>query len=121
MQHPGLFWISQMKKDSTPDAPRVEAAIEFLGALFGGELSKGNIYLSSLANNDAPASEPGERRLATRDIKRVAKFIGSWDKPDRGLFFCVGTVTDRRAKDDIVETLGLHADIDFKGVEYTSV
>jgi len=61
----------------------------------------------------------GERHIHTRLPSRVASFLHKWDKPGRGLFFCVGTVKAgaRRNKENIVETIGLHADLDLKDID----
>lgn len=94
-----------------------EAATDFIKALFaaGTELP---VYICSLANERDDPHEPGERHVATRDLADISKFIAKWDRPRRGLFFAVGTLAPgtRRLKDNIRETIGLHADIDFKNI-----
>src|SRR5215471_7678837 len=60
-----------------------------------------------------------ERHVHTRTPSHITSFASKWDRPRRGLFFCVGTVKSgaRRAKENIVETIGLHVDIDFKNID----
>jgi len=95
-----------------------EMAIAFITALFGEGRTESKVYFCSLANDKPPpAGQKSEYRLTTRDAALLQNFIETYDVPERGMFFCVGTVVDRRLKDKIVETIGLWADIDYKGVE----
>lgn len=94
----------------------MKTAGEFIASLFG-PVTESPVYLCSLANERDDPSEPSERHVSTRDGSDIAKFIAKWDRPKRGLFFCVSTITGpRRAKDTASETISLHADIDFKGI-----
>jgi len=94
----------------------MEGAGEFIKTLFGLG-TEFPVYICSLANDRDDSSEPSERHVSTRDLADIEKFVAKWDRPKRGLFFCVGTVKGaRRAKENIAETIGLHADIDFKGI-----
>ena len=80
------------------------------------------VYLSSLANKDAPNSEPRERHVTTRSSADIDAFVRRWDRKHRGLYFCVSTIqagVTRRAKETASELTGLHADIDFKSVTVT--
>jgi hypothetical protein len=105
-----------------PDAPsgvsNRSPALEFLAALFNGtaEESEGGVYLSSLPNlRDDPLEQIGERHVCAPSADVVDKFVRKWDRTRRGLFVCVGTVADnKRNKDNIRETVCLHADVDFK-------
>lgn len=100
--------------------------VDFLARLFGNGITQEPVYVSSLANDDAPASEPREKRILTRDMEAIRRFVAKWDRPHRGLFFCVGTISadavpsspggSPRNKDNIVEMSVLQADIDFKDV-----
>lgn len=97
---------------------RRSASVEFLSAMFG-DATDLPVYISSLPNGDAKDREPGERSIATRSPDKIDGFVGNWDRPNRGLFFCTGIVKRgaRRAKVNIVQSVGLHVDIDFKHVD----
>lgn len=58
----------------------------------------------------------------TRDLSDVTRFIAKWDQPERGLFFCVGTLKSgtKRIKENVAEIAFLHADIDFKDITDTA-
>ena len=97
------------------------SAVAFLRTLFHGV--EGDIYLCSLPNQ--PGAKPGEKSLRTRDQKAAKAFIERWDKPGRGLFFCIGTLrpdakpTARgsyRSKANIWRLPVLPIDIDFRGM-----
>jgi hypothetical protein len=94
-----------------------EQATNFIKSLFG-PVTESPVYVCSLANDRNDATEPSERHVSTRDLSDIAKFIAKWDRPKRGLFFCVSTVQSgkKRSKDNVVETIGLHVDIDFKDI-----
>src|ERR1700720_1943058 len=98
--------------------PEVAVAARFIQTLFG-PVTESPVYICSFPNERDDESKPGERHVATRVPSHIEKFAARWDMPDRGLFFCVGAVKPgaRRAKENIVETIGLHADIDFKNVD----
>lgn len=92
---------------------------DFIASLFG-LVTESPVYICSLANERDDPSEPSERHVSTRDGADIEKFVRKWDRPKRGLFFCVGTVEGaRRAKESVRETICLHADIDFKGIACT--
>lgn len=90
----------------------------FLKSMFG-DTTVLPIYLSSLPNGDAKDRQPGEQHVATRSPAEIELFVEEWDRADRGLFFCTGIVKRgaRRSKENIVQTVGLHVDIDFKDVD----
>lgn len=98
----------------------MSTGVEFIKTLFG-PVTEAPVYICSLANDRNDEREPSERRVSTRDADDIAKFVTKWDRPRRGLFFCVGTVKagQRRAKENIVEVIGLHADIDLKDISDT--
>ncbi|MEH2475685.1 phage/plasmid-associated DNA primase [Nitrobacteraceae bacterium AZCC 2161] len=101
--------------------PRAEplpiAPVGFLKALF--EHTNNPIYICSFPNDRDDEKQASERHVVTRLPSHITSFAEKWDKPGRGLFFAVGTVKPgaKRNKDNIVETIGLHADIDFKNVD----
>lgn len=94
---------------------------EFLPGLFGHTVQ--SVYICSFPNERDDPNQATERHITTRVAAQVEAFASKWDKPGRGAFFCVGTVKagTKRNKDNIVETIGLHADIDFKAVEGSNV
>src|SRR6266566_9438457 len=85
--------------------------IEFVKKLF--EHTSNPVYFCSFPNERDDDKQVGERHVITRTPGQITSFIEKWDKPERGLFFCVGTVKagTKRNKDNVVETIGLHADI----------
>ena len=100
-------------------APEVDsAAVLFIKALFG-TTTEHPVFLCTLPNTQGDPNEPSPRQILTRDGDKAAAFAKRWDRRGRGLFFCVGTVAkgQPRNKTTILETIGLHADIDFKSVE----
>jgi phage/plasmid-associated DNA primase len=104
--------------------PRAEplpiAPVGFLKALF--EHTNNPIYICSFPNDRDDEKQASERHVVTRLPSHITSFAEKWDKPGRGLFFAVGTVKPgaKRNKENIVETIGLHADIDFKNVDLLS-
>jgi hypothetical protein len=95
----------------------VGSSVDFLKTLFAH--TSVPVYLCSFPNKRDDDKQPGERHVSTRKPSQVMSFLKKWDKPGRGLFFCVGTVKAgaKRNKANIVETIGLHADIDFKNLD----
>jgi hypothetical protein len=122
---------SSIKSSATPDSdvtwgkpavqlvysdqcPRV-SGVAFLKEIFGATTEQ--VYLCSFPNGDDP-KQAGPRHVVTRQPSVVTRFLKTWDKRGRGLFFCVGTIAGTtRNKAAIVETVGLHADIDFKDID----
>jgi RepB DNA-primase from phage plasmid len=96
---------------------------EFISEWFAG--TTGRVYLCSLPNPElkgTPAGEPDERHILTRSTEQISGFVGKWDRPGRGLYFCTATIqpdATRRAKETLAELVALHADIDFKSVVET--
>jgi hypothetical protein len=101
-----------LKPSSEP--PR-NMLVGLLKTLFAGTSARA--YVCSFSNDRD--DRIGERHIATRDAAQVISFASEWDKPGRGTFFCVGTVKPgaKRNQDNIVETIGLHADIDFNKID----
>jgi hypothetical protein len=93
------------------------SALDLLKTFF--EHTSEQVYICSFPNERGDPMQIGERHIRTRQMSHVTSFLHKWDKPGRGLFFCVGTVKadDRRNKENIVETIGLHADLDLKDIE----
>ena len=93
-------------------------AIDFLKALFAQTDEPQNVC--SFSNDRDDPKQVGERHVITRTPGQITSFVEKWDKPGRGLFFCVGTVktgVQRRAKENIAETVGLDADLDFNKID----
>jgi DNA polymerase I-like protein with 3'-5' exonuclease and polymerase domains len=90
---------------------------EFLAEHFGTAI--GSIYICSLPNergNGQPAEIVG-RGGGNRLDKLV---LNTWDREDRGTFFCVATVQPkqtRRSKDTLCEIVCLHLDIDLEKID----
>jgi P4 family phage/plasmid primase-like protien len=92
-----------------------EQAIDFIKLAFGPTTEQ-PVHVCSLGNERDGPHAP--RFVSTRDLTDVSKFLAKWDKPERGLFFCVGTLKPgtKREKANVAEIAFLHADIDFKGI-----
>ena len=101
------------------------ASVEFLTKVFGPTTTCA-VFVCSLPNDRNDPNEPGEKRLMSRDPEALSRFVGKWDRPGRGLFFCVGTIRDDaqpatpggspRSKANVAEIGLLNADIDLKDV-----
>ncbi|WP_176946134.1 DNA-primase RepB domain-containing protein [Bradyrhizobium sp. Rc2d] len=92
--------------------------IAFFKALFGYTTT--DIYICSFPNDRDDPKQPGERHIMTRRPGTVAAFLTKWDKPGRGAFFCVAVLqqgAQKRNKENVAQTVCLHADIDFKNVD----
>jgi hypothetical protein len=103
--------------DARTDNAGVDAAValSFINQWFGA--TEAPAYLCSLPNDKS--TEPGERHVSTCDRDEIVAFITKWNRPGRGLFFCVSTIRAGtiRNKDNVCEVPGLWADIDFKDVK----
>jgi hypothetical protein len=112
--------MTQASNDASGVSNR-SPAVEFLAALFNGTSDEGDgqVYLSSLPNErDDPLEPTGEKHVCPPSGEAVDRFVSKWDRPRRGLFVCVSTVADnRRNKDNVRETVCLHADVDFKNLD----
>ena len=80
--------------------------------------SEGPVFFSSLANLKKEADQFPTRELITRELDKVEDFVREWDAQGRALYFCVNTIKKgkRRNKANVAELVGLHADLDFKGI-----
>jgi phage/plasmid-associated DNA primase len=82
---------------------------------FFGPVTEHPVWLQSLGN---PGSDETSRHITTRDLTDIAGFATKWDRPGRGMYFCVSTITGTaRTKETVAEIPGLHADIDFKDTD----
>ena len=103
-----------MKKSSLT----ASLTVEFLTALFAH--TEQPIFLQTLANNpDDPDEGPNRRHLMSRDIEAIERFVAKHDRSRRGTFVCVSTMREgssTRSKDNAAECVGLHTDLDFRGM-----
>ena len=90
---------------------------EFVSALFQFTDDNFNVYFCSLPNERDDPKQPGERRLLTREVEAVERFISRWDQKGRALYFCVSTMVNKRNKAHAHEIAGAHGDIDFKDLD----
>jgi hypothetical protein len=95
------------------DGSRSISPIDFLKTIHAHTSEP--IYVCSFTNEREAAPE---RHVITRTPGTITSFVEKWDKPGRGLFFCLGTVMGaKRNKPNVAETPCLHVDIDFKHVD----
>ena len=103
--------------DSRVEKAPVSAAVSFLSRLF--QRSQAPVFITSLANERAASSRIPPRWIVTRESGDVDYFLDKWDQAERGLYFCVATLRPgitRRAKENLSELIGLHCDLDLKGI-----
>ncbi|WP_068016385.1 hypothetical protein [Rhodoplanes sp. Z2-YC6860] len=93
---------------------RADAATRLLKSAF--PFTSMPVYLCTFPNERGTGAE---HHIYTRHPSQIASFVSRWDKPGRGIFFCVGTVKNgqTRNKENIVETACLHADLDLDKIE----
>lgn len=105
-----------------------DLAVQFLTSVFG-PVTEQHVYVCSLANSDAKDREAGEKKVLTRTAETIAGHLGRWDRKDRGMYFCVGTISPdapisiggtQRCKVNIRESCMLHGEVDLKDVEIDS-
>ena len=97
--------------------PKPPILVRFLKTIF--EATTEQVYFCSFPNDAKDRNQSRPPAHCHADASVLTRFLRKWDKPGRGLFFCIGTVKAgaARNKGTIVETICLHADIDFKNVE----
>jgi P4 family phage/plasmid primase-like protien len=113
-----LHKVRKPVEDQTRNSQAAPSRRDFLAALFAH--TTGPTYVCSFPNERDDPKQASERHLIGRSPTAIDKFLAKWDKPGRGAFVCVGTLKEgaqRRAKENIAETICLHADIDFKNVD----
>jgi AAA domain-containing protein len=99
-------------------APDIDTAksVEFIQTAFSPTTDK-PVWIQSLGN---PGEDEAPKHVATRDMGQIERFIAKWDRDGRGLYFAVSTIDGAsRNKETVAETIGLHADIDFKDTDDT--
>lgn len=92
--------------------------IDFLKALFAHTTEP--IYVCSFANERDDPKQASERHVISRKPVEITAFMKKWDKPERGMFFCVGTLqpgAHKRNKESIAQSICLHADLDFNKID----
>ena len=97
-------------------------ATRFLVDMFAASTTA-PVYLCSLPNHQADQAHTGERHVATRELRLVEQFVSKWDRPHRGVYFCVSTIkpgATKRNKETVAELNGLHVDIDFRSINGTA-
>jgi P4 family phage/plasmid primase-like protien len=107
-----------MAQAANHDSPQ-HPAIEFISAVFGPSTEL-PLFFQTLANDPGDADEaPNKRQLMTREVDLILGFVAKHDRNRRGTFVCVATLAEdatTRNKANCRESVGLHSDIDFKGV-----
>ena len=81
--------------------------------------STGSIYLCSLPN-ERDGGRPAEICGRGDGGRLNTLVLQTWDRKDRGTFFCVNTVTPgqaRRSKETVHEVTCLHCDLDFSKID----
>ncbi|OSJ21234.1 hypothetical protein BSZ19_48265 [Bradyrhizobium japonicum] len=104
-------------QDHAPIAAPV-GIFAFLKALFA--YTDTAIYICSFPNERGDPAQVGERHVTTRKPGEITAFLKKWDKPGRGAFVCIASLREgaqKRNKENIAQTVCLHADIDFKNVD----
>jgi hypothetical protein len=99
---------------STPDT---QIAADFIKTVFG-PTTEMPVHFCSLGNERDGKHSP--RMLNTRNPDEVTSFMKKFDIPERGMFYCVGTLkqgAEKRNKENIAEIAMLFADIDLKDVD----
>ena len=95
------------------------AVVRHLKEYFAG--TTGLVFLTSLPNTRG--GRPGEQSITTRLPSEITNFVEKWDRPGRGLFFCVSTLKpdsqptqfgSLRCKANCAELPCLFTDIDFE-------
>jgi hypothetical protein len=110
-----LIWAAAATPISYID---IVETMDFVRGWF--EFTETPVYFCSLPNEKNDPNEPNEQHVSTRDLGEVEDFIAKWNRPGRGLFFCVSTINGKkRNKDSVAEIPGLWADVDFKDVKET--
>ncbi len=94
------------------------STIDFYKALFAN--TDGEVYTCSFPNERDDPKQASERHIITRKPGQITAFLNKWDKPGRGMFVCVGVLKEgatKRNKDNIEQTVALHADLDFGKID----
>ena len=89
---------------------------DFIADFFG--VTEGSIYFCSLPNERGKG--PTAEVCGRGNGARLDDLVNSWDRKDRGTFFCVNTLKprqSRRSKETVHEITCLHADIDFSKID----
>jgi P4 family phage/plasmid primase-like protien len=108
-----------------PGGTQTDIATDFLRQVFG-PVTGDPVFVCSLPN-DRDGTEPGERRLLSREMTDIGSHLARWDRRDRAFYFCVATLKpgsqperaggSPRCKANVSELALLWADIDFKDVD----
>jgi hypothetical protein len=93
---------------------------DFIADFF--KYSTGAIYLCSLPN-ERGGGRPAEICGRGDGTRLNTLVLQTWDRTDRGTFFCVNALTPgqaRRSKETVSEITCLHADLDFSKIDMAS-
>jgi P4 family phage/plasmid primase-like protien len=96
-------------------------ALDYLRRLFGPATLQ-PVFLCSLVNDKA-GSDAGVRSIHSRDHQAIFTFVNRWDRPGRGLYYCMSTIAEGkpRNKNNCLETPAFVVDVDFKDLDCEGV
>jgi hypothetical protein len=91
--------------------------IDYLRRLFGPATLQ-PVFICSLVNGGT-GSNAGVRSIHSRDHQAIYTFVNRWDRPGRGLYYCMSTIGEGkpRNKDNCLETPAFVIDVDFKDLD----
>jgi hypothetical protein len=92
------------------------SGVDLLKALFA--FTEHPIYVCSFPNERHDETQASERHLMTRLPGQITSFVDKWDKPGRGAFFCLATISgDKRNKANTRESTCLFTDLDLDKID----
>jgi hypothetical protein len=92
-------------------------AIDYLRRLFGPATLQ-PVFLCSLVNGNT-GKDAGVRSIHSRDHQAIFTFVNRWNRPGRGLYYCMSTIPEGKArnKENCAETPAFVIDVDFKSID----
>src|SRR5215831_3877933 len=92
-------------------------SIDYLRRLFGPATLQ-PVFICSLVNGGG-GKDAGVRSIHTRDHQALFTFVNRWNRPGRGLYYCMSTIPEGkpRNKENCAETPAFVIDLDFKSVD----
>jgi hypothetical protein len=112
-------------KNNQASDESIKVATDFLATMFAVSESQ-RFFIGSRPNDSGEdIDDPYEQKFINtqKASTKLPAFLREWDLPGRAMYFCVGILksgkgrTDKRRKDNIAESVGLHADIDLKNID----